>query len=150
MMTAAKARSELVLAIISGKTSEKDFNKQVKDLKDKYGEDAFCSYTFEKQSKPWTKEYYKELETQAIYGAGSEEFIRHLYEVKCSVEEKRFGIKEVVKQVENFYPIIIGVVIILAIIVALVALIGTHKTNKGENLETFTSQIPVTSESETE
>lgn len=149
-MTAAEDRSELIFSVISGRISEKEFNKKVKELKDNYGEDAFCPYTFKKQGKPWTKEYYKELEKQAICGACSEEFIRHLYEVKCSVEGKRFGIEEVVKRVKNFSSIIIGAVIILAAIIAIVAFIGTHKTNKGENLETFTSQIPVTSESETE
>ena len=149
-MKAAKARSELIMEIISGELSKTKFEEKMRALADNYGEDAFCPYIFKKKEGPWKKEYYEKLEKKAISGAGSEEFIRHLYEVKCSVEGKRFGIKEVVKQVKNFCPIIIGVVILLAAIVAIVVFIGTHKTNKGENLETFISQIPVISESETE
>lgn len=67
-MKAAKARSELIMEIISGELSETKFNEKILALKDNYGEDAFCPYTFKKKEEPWTEEYYEKLEKKQFLG----------------------------------------------------------------------------------
>lgn len=79
----------LINGITSGRINGKEAEQYIARLKDQYGSDAFPSFDFKKQPKPWNKEYLRELQKKNILGACSEEFILHMAEVNDYVLEKR-------------------------------------------------------------
>lgn len=113
MKSASEARSELVMDIISGNVSRKELSEKIAYLENRYGEEAFTAYSLSKKSRPWDEDYYKKMEKQAVAGAGSKDFILHLYEVREEVKKK--------KNSGNVKKIVIAVcmVVIIAAIIAI-------------------------------
>lgn len=79
----------LVNDIAAGKTNEKEVRGTIDKIKAQFGSDAFPSFSFDKQPKPWDFEYLHELQRKNVTGACSEEFIIHMAEVGDYVFEKR-------------------------------------------------------------
>ncbi len=98
----------LVNGIASGKIDREGAQKAITELKDRYGEDAFPSYIFEEQSRPWTKEYLDYLRKKNITGACSEEFILHMAEVNDYLKAKK---KKIL-----FIMIVLSMIILVGII----------------------------------
>ncbi len=101
-------RIDLIEKIRNNEISKKQVEKEVKRLEDTYGKEAFTSFNFEKEQKPWKEDYFKKLKTLSMAGAGSKEFILHLVEVR---DEIRKSAKR------KFIPLfIIGLLLIAALL----------------------------------
>ena len=99
----------LVNNIVAGKATKIDAEKKIKELKEEFGSDKFPDINFEKQPRPWAKDYLIALYRKNITGACSEEFIMHMVEVSENVFSKK-------KKRKAIIGIIIAAVILIAII----------------------------------
>lgn len=81
-MDSIDERMELENKIFENKIRKDQVIQEIKRIEEKYGEDVFPAFNFQSQKKPWNIEYYKELKTLNISGAGSKEFILHLVDVR--------------------------------------------------------------------
>ena len=81
--------NSLVNSITEGKANYYQTERRIEEIKERYGNDVFPSFTFEKQPRPWTKEYLMSLLKRNVTGACSEDFILHIAEVNDYVNSKR-------------------------------------------------------------
>ena len=89
MSEASDRRIALKKDIRNGKLSLDDVKREVRKMKEEFGEDAFLAYELDKKERPWDEEYLKELDDKGRSGAGSEEFILHFAEVKEEVAKRK-------------------------------------------------------------
>ena len=115
----------LVNDIATGKTNVKEVRVSINRIKTQFGSDAFPSFSFDKQPKPWNIEYLHELQRKNVTGACSEEFIIHMAEVSDYV----FG-----KQRRNVIGAIVAIVIVIIMIIVLVMNANNSKQKEEEQL----------------
>ena len=115
--------NELVNDIVAGKTNVKEVKIAINRIKSQFGFDAFPSFSFEKQLKPWDFEYLHELQIKNVTGACSEEFIMHMAEVSDYVFGKRR--KNIIGAI-----VAIAIVIIMIIVMILNTYNGKHKNEE--------------------
>ncbi|MCI6186366.1 MAG: hypothetical protein MR739_04215 [Spirochaetia bacterium] len=110
MSTVAEDRTKLIMDIINTDISMLEVKKRISELETKYGDLAFISFDFQKESAPWTMEYFNDLKQTAMAGGGSKEFIIHLAEVKQSLSISK---NEILPKVY----LTVGVVIFLVVLI---------------------------------
>lgn len=126
-MSASDKRSEIIIDIINGEISKDELVRRLNDLEQEFGESAYTSYVFSKKEKPWNDEYYKQLEKQALGGAGSKDFIKYLHEVKSAVNnDNKSTVAKVLKGIVRIlsaavelikkHPIVTMVVVVIAVV----------------------------------
>lgn len=113
----------LVNDIATGKTNVKEVRVSIDRIKIQFGSDAFPSFSFNKQPKPWNFEYLHELQRKNVTGACSEEFIIHMAEVSDYV----FG-----KRRRNVIGAIVAIVIVIIMIIVLVMNANNSKQKEEE------------------
>ena len=62
MSEASDRRIALKKGIRNGKLSLDDVKREVRKMKEEFGEDAFLAYELDKKERPWDEEYLKELD----------------------------------------------------------------------------------------
>lgn len=80
-----KARIDYIKKVAAGKYTLTEAEAELNKLEQEYGDDAFLPGAVVRKPKPWTKEYLRDLEEDAIAGAGSREFLHHFAEVSADV-----------------------------------------------------------------
>lgn len=130
----------LINSIVSGQMNAKEAEQYIDRLKVQYGSDVFPSFDFNKQSKPWDKEYLRELQKKNVTGACSEEFILHMAEVS----EYVFG-----KRKKSIIGGIIAAVIILIVIIALIFASNNSKQKDEQSLGLINDPVEEIVESDT-
>lgn len=99
----------LINDIIEQRITKNDASKRIRDLKTKYGNDIFPGIHFEKEAKPWNKDYLLKLKDKNITGACSEEFILHMAEVSEDIvlRKKRIIVSAVVSVIVVIFIIVL-------------------------------------------
>lgn len=110
-MNAVDERVELIENILANRLTKRQVENAVKELENKYGEEAFTRFTFQKEEKPWDQEYYNKLKSLSMSGAGSKEFILHLTEVRD--EANKFDAKKMVLAGIAVVAAIVAVILLL-------------------------------------
>lgn len=79
----------LVDDITDFKITKAETAVRIENLKKKYGKDAFPDIHFQKEERPWRKEYLYKLKKMNITGACSEEFLLHMAEVSEEIASRK-------------------------------------------------------------
>lgn len=80
-----EARVDFIEQVAEGKYTLSEAEAELNRMEQEYGNKAFLPGTVVRKPKPWTKEYLRDLEEDAIAGAGSREFLHHFAEVSADV-----------------------------------------------------------------
>lgn len=85
-------RSELIARqcnlesrILHGQINAKQVDREIADIEDKYGKDAFNPCRITPKEKPWTEATLKELDELFQFGAQSKECLRYMAKVSDEV-----------------------------------------------------------------
>lgn len=112
--------SKIVMAIFNDDADKKIVEQQLNAIQEKFGEDAFVPYSFEKKTKPWDDAYYSDLKRKLAAGASSKDFILHFAEVHDEIQKNKSNI---LKRMWLVLPRTWKLAIILLFVVG--AIIGT-------------------------
>lgn len=115
----------LINDIVAGRATKRDAEKKIEELKEEFGRDTFPSINFEKEPRPWSKDYLFTLKRKNITGACSEEFIRHMAEVSEDVYSK--------KRKTIIGIIIVSIVVLILAIITLAFSMGSRKQTEGKD-----------------
>lgn len=85
-----EARVDFIEQVAEGKYTLAEAEAELNRMEQEYGNKAFLPGTVVRKPKSqWTKEYLRDLEEDAIAGAGSREFLQYFAEVSAYVNGKR-------------------------------------------------------------